>query len=643
MKQLFGQGFSGGSGLVGLAAAVFACLLIPETGFASPSPEPHGPISWSFIVIGLLGGLALFLYGLEKMSKGLKDSTGSQMRRILGALTRNRMIGFLVGGFVTMVIQSSSATTVMLVSFVQAGLMTFVQSLGVILGADVGSTVTAQLIAFKLTDYALIMVAAGVGARMFSRRRIVMAMGEILLGFGILFYGMKLMSDAMAPLRTWPEFITLLQGLENPLLGILAGGAFTALIQSSGAFTGILIVLAQENLITLEAGIPMVLGANVGTCVTAILASIGMTREAKRVAMGHVLFKVAGVMLFVFWIPEFAAMVRDLTTHFGAGMARQIANAHTLFNVSVGLVFLPFTTVFARLIQKVFPDRKKEQITRELTIWYLDESSIKTPEIAISLARTELSRMAKLLERMLRAIIIPFISDEQHVAKGVKEREEAELLRREIPKRDAIFSELTLMEGIDMREAKIDFLEEKIGDFLNRVLREGVSKESVSEVFGMMSIAKDMESIGDLIHRNMVPLITKKKALHADFSDEGKEELMIYHNKVCTHIRLLKEAFAETNRDKACQIMSQERTYLDLESRFRLKHLERVHCEQQESQVTHGIHMELMDLLKQIVVYSSNIAATFSNTCAITRPQAAASAEPAPVPGAIFQEGPSSS
>ncbi|MDY6831492.1 MAG: Na/Pi cotransporter family protein [Thermodesulfobacteriota bacterium] len=640
MKQRIGKEFLDRPVLAGLAAPVFASLLIPVTCFAASPGPPQDAISWSFIIIGLLGGLALFLYGLEKMSKGLKDSAGSQMRRILGALTRNRVIGFLVGGFVTMVIQSSSATTVMLVSFVQAGLMTFVQSLAVILGADVGTTVTAQLIAFKLTDYALLMVAAGFGARMFSRRRVVVAVGEVMMGFGILFYGMKLMSDAMAPLRTYPEFLELLQGLENPLMGILAGAAFTALIQSSSAFTGIVIVLAQENLITLEAGIPLVLGANIGTCITAVLASIGMTREAKRVALGHVLFKVAGVLLFVFWIPGFAVMVRDLTTHFGAGTARQIANAHTLFNVSVGLVFLPFTTTFALLIQRLLPDKKRDRITRELTTWYLDETSIKTPEVAISLARAELSRMAKLLERMLRAIIIPFISDEQYVTKGVKEKDEIELWRREIPKRDAIFPELTLMEGIDMREAKIDFLEEKISDFLNRVLREGVSKESVSEVFGMMSIAKDMESIGDLIHRNMVPLIAKKKALHADFSDEGKEELMIYHNKVCAHIRLLKEAFAETNRDKACQIMSQERTYLDLESKFRLRHLERVHCEKPESRATHEIHMELMDLLKQIVVYSSNIASTFSTTCAIARPPAAASAEPAPLPGAIFQEGP---
>jgi len=262
-------------------------------------------ISWAFLVIGLVGGLALFLYGMEKMSEGLKKSAGNKMRSILAALTKNRVIGLLVGVFVTMVIQSSSATTVMLVSFVQAELMSFAQSLGVILGADIGTTITAQLIAFKLTDYALLMIAVGFGLRMFAKQDNIRHIGDVILGFGILFFGMKLMSDAMKPLRSYPGFINLMQGLENPLLGLLVGTVFTALIQSSSAFTGVLIVLAQQNLITLEAGIPMLFGANIGTCITAGLASIGMSREAKRVALAHVLFKIAGVLLFIFWIPSF--------------------------------------------------------------------------------------------------------------------------------------------------------------------------------------------------------------------------------------------------------------------------------------------------------------------------------------------------
>jgi len=232
------------------------------------------------------------------------------MRSILSMLTRNRLIGLTAGAFVTMVIQSSSATTVMLVSFVQAGLMTFTQSLGVILGADIGTTVTAQLIAFKLTDYALLLVGAGFLLRMFGKTESMKSTGDVILGFGILFFGMKLMSDSMKPLRSYGAFIDIMKNLEHPIKGILAGAVFTAVVQSSSATTSVIIVLAEQGFLSLEAGIPVIFGANVGTCVTAGLASIGAEREAKRVALAHVLFKVAGVLLFVFWIPAFSELIR---------------------------------------------------------------------------------------------------------------------------------------------------------------------------------------------------------------------------------------------------------------------------------------------------------------------------------------------
>ena len=279
-------------------------------------------ISWSFLIFGVFGGLALFLYGMEKMSEGMRKSAGNHLRSILAALTKNRVIGPLIGGFVTMVIQSSSATTVMLVSFVQSGLMSFAQTLSVILGADIGTTITAQLIAFKLTDYALLMIAVGFGLRLLAKSEKARNIGEVVLGFGILFFGMKLMSDAMRPLRSYAGFVDFLKGLENPLLGILAGALFTALVQSSAAFIGVLIVLAQQGLVTLESGIPMIFGANIGTCITAGLASIGTCREAKRVALAHAVFKVAGVALFFFWIPEFADLIRSLALKFGSPTAR---------------------------------------------------------------------------------------------------------------------------------------------------------------------------------------------------------------------------------------------------------------------------------------------------------------------------------
>ncbi|MDY6905720.1 MAG: Na/Pi cotransporter family protein [Thermodesulfobacteriota bacterium] len=598
-------------------------VLLPDNAGASSSKVAiagAGDISWFLLIAGMLGGLALFLYGLEKMSEGLRKAAGQQMRNILAALTRNRVVAMFAGAFVTTVIQSSSATTVILVSFVQAGLMSFAQSLGVILGADIGTTITAQLIAFKLTDSALVMVAAGSGLRMFAKRPTMVTIGDIILGFGLLFYGMKLMSDAMIPLRGYEGFIHLLYGLEHPVMGLLVGMVFTALIQSSSAFTGIVIVLAQQGLITLEAGIPMVFGANIGTCITAGLASIGMSRDAKRVAIAHVLFKVTGVLLFIFWIPRFADMIRGIAGHISADPGRQIANAHTIFNVSMALVFLPFTETFAVMIQKILPDRKGALIARDIRTWYLDDSCIDTPEVAIGLARAELSRMAKLLERMLRAVIIPFMSDERLVGKNMTEKDEVRLLRKEIPTRDEIFPELTIYEGLDMREEKIDFLEEKIGDYLNKVLRHNISERQVNEVFGMMSIAKDLESIGDIIHRNILPLVEKKRQLDSDFSEEGKEELLIYHDKVCRRIRLLKQAFLETDQQQSCRIMGQERKYLDLESQYRLRHLDRVRHQHEESLATHEVHMELLDLMKQIMVYSAHIAETFSRNCVLTIP-----------------------
>jgi phosphate:Na+ symporter len=589
--------------------ALFWFLPLSIAGAGTTEP---GDFSWTDIFIGLAGGLAFFLYGMEKMSNGMKTTAGNKMRSILASLTRNRFIALIVGAFVTTVIQSSSATTVMLVSFVQAGLLNLTQSMGVILGADIGTTITAQMVAFKLTDYALLMVAIGFLIKMMGKTEKIKAVGDIILGFGILFFGMKLMSDVMKPLRTYPAFIDLMKNLETPLMGILFGAAFTAIVQSSSATTGVLIVLAQQGLITLEGGIPVIFGANIGTCVTAALAGIGASREAKRVAIAHIMFKLAGVLLFVFWIPQFADLIRSLASKFDSGTARQLANAHTLFNVSLGLFFLPFINLFSKIIYFIYP-KKVQPKSQELATWYIEGAMLETPSLAMDLARAEIARIAKLLNRMLAAIIIPFLSDEKHVSQGADD-DDVKLLLKEIPKRDAIFPDLTLLQGLDMREEKIDFLEEKITAYLTHIAQGNITEEQAEEVFGMVSIVKDMESMGDIIHRNMVPLIAKKKMLKFDFSFAGKEELLIYHGKVSKQIRLLEAAFKETNPELAYKIMNKEKKYLDLESKYRARHLKRIILKDEESVATTEIHLELMDLMKQILLYSANIAQTYTGT-----------------------------
>ena len=557
--------------------------------------DSGGSIHWTMLVFTLFGGLALFLFGMEQMSEGLKKTARKKMRTILSALTKNRLIGMTVGAFVTMIIQSSSATTVMLVSFVQAQLMTFVQSLGVILGADIGTTITAQLIAFRFTDYALLMIAIGFAVRMFSKKDTVRHIGEVIMGFGILFFGMKLMSDAMRPLRSYDPFIDLIKGLENPLLGLLVGAVITALIQSSSAFTGIIIVLAQQGLLTLDAGIPLIFGANLGTSVTAGLASIGTTREAKRVALAHTLFKVGGILLFILWIPTFADIVRSISptsTAIGldklaAETPRQIANAHTLFNVSIAFIFLPFTILFSKLIIKILPEKESMKGVVPVT-WHLDDAAISTPALAIGLAQTEISRMAKISKRMLNAIIVPFITDEE--------------------KHDEIYPQLSLRKGIDMREEKIDFLEEKVTEYLFRITREELSKNQALEVYAMMTIAKDMESIGDVVHRNLIPLIDKKYKLKKDFTKTGKNEIQDYHLRVMKQMSRIETAFAENDFGKAKNIIKKEAKYRELEAGYRMAHLTRVQKEKTKSIVTHEIHMEIMDMLKQIHLYLRNMA-----------------------------------
>lgn len=525
----------------------------------------------------------------------MKKAAGDRMRSILSALTNNRYMGLAVGAFVTMIIQSSSATTVMLVSFVQAGLMTFVQSLGVILGADIGTTITAQLVAFKLTDYALLMIAVGFGFMMFGRNENQKNIGESILGFGILFYGMKLMSDAMYPLRTYDPFINTLAHLENPLLGLLVGAAFTALIQSSSAFTGIIIVLAQQGLLSLEAGIPLIMGANIGTCITAGLASIGASREAKRVALAHVMFKVTGVLLFIFWIPWFADIIRTISPSSDAeGMAqlsavvpRQIANAHTIFNVGLALVFIPFTGVFANIILRIFPDIEDE---RDLTIatWHLDDSAIETPAMALDLARSEIARMAKITGRMLGGFIKPFLDDD--------------------PGEDIVHPQLTVMEGIEMREKKLDFLDKKIKKYLLQIGQEELSDTQIAEVFGMITVSSQMESIGDIMERNLRPLVTKKRGLELDFSEEGKKELIKYNTKVCKQFSRLEKTFSELDPKRAKKVMVKEEKYLNLEIRYRESHFQRLYAAREESVETDSIHSELLDMMKQINLHTGEIA-----------------------------------
>lgn len=544
-------------------------------------------VFWPSILLSLGGGLAFFLYGLDKMSRGIKKAAGSRIRSILARMTKNNFIAMVVGAIVTMIIQSSSATTVMMVSFVQAGLMPFTRALGIILGANIGTTVTAQLVAFKITDFALIMVLVGVVMKMIVKDEKLSNIGNILLGFGMLFFGMKLMGDAMDPLRTYAPFIEAMKELRNPFAGIAAGALFTALVQSSSATTGIVIVLAQQDLISLEAGIAIIIGANIGTCVTAILAGIGASRDAKRVAIGHVLFNVGGALLFILWIPQFAELITIISEKFAFDTARQIANAHTIFNITVGLVFLPFISLFAWLIIRILPDAP---LDNDLTpkIRYLDEKIIDTPALALQIARSEIRCMLRLILTMHRAAIIPFVNKK--------------------PLQDKKYPGLSLLEGIAMREEKVNFLEDKIREYLLKIGINELASGQEKELNGLLSLLNYIELMGDIITRQIVPLSIKKKELGHDFGPEGKEELLAYHNKIAKQLKRLQDAMVNMDKDLAQNIKKRKKRYKLLEEELRIQHIQRLRHGEESVLTTHTIHIELMYTQRQMNHFCVEIA-----------------------------------
>ena len=328
--------------------AFFAlAVAVAFTVQASEAASTMG-IDWGNLAMGLLGGLALFLFGMDLMSEALKSALGEKMKVVLAKLTKNRVSGALTGAFVTAIVQSSSVTTVLVVGFVSAGMMSMSQSIGVILGANVGTTLTAQIVAFNVERAALWMVAIGFLLSAIKKYESASQYGQMLLGLGLIFYGMGLMGHAMHPLRSYPPFLELMSQMSNPLLAIILGAGFTALVQSSSATTAIVITMAGQGFISLEAGIALAFGANIGTCVTALLASLGKSREALRASLVHLFFNFGGVLIWLPFIGVLATWVTGISPNYpelqgtaklSKEVPRQIANAHTLFNVANTLLF----------------------------------------------------------------------------------------------------------------------------------------------------------------------------------------------------------------------------------------------------------------------------------------------------------------
>ena len=544
------------------------------------------------LAMGLAGGLALFLYGMEMMADALKAVAGDRMRLILQRLTSNRWVAAMTGAFVTAIIQSSSVTTVMVVSFITAGLMSLSQSIGVIMGANIGTTFTAQIIAFKVTKMALLMIAAGFAMTFLGKREGTRQKGAVLMGLGLVFFGMSVMSDAMNPLRSYQPFLDSMIRLESPMIGILVGAAFTALIQSSSATTGIVIVMASQALITLPAGIALAFGANVGTCVTAMLASIGRPREALRASLVHVLFNIAGVLLWlpmIDWLAEFVSWVSPSATgltgqaRLAAETPRQIANAHTTFNLINTVLFLPFATQFARLVERLVPDRPMAE-AEAVRARYLDVELLGTPSLAIDRVRLELLHQGEhvrdMMERALPAIL-----------HGGTEK----------------------LDQVKSMDDAVDNLHGQIVTHLGQLTRQELSGEQTDEVLHLLEATNSLENIGDIIETNLVLLGRSRIEASLSVSEPTEEILKAFHTAVLRAFDDALLAVAQKNSGAAKRVVEMKQSIDHLADSAAMHEAQRLVAEEPNRLRAYTIEVDILNNFKRIYYFTRRMARSVSN------------------------------
>lgn len=539
-------------------------------------------INWVKLVCQLMGGLGLFLFGMKLMSEGLQKSAGDSLRRILEKLTANRVIGAIVGVVVTAIIQSSSATTVMVVGFVNAGLMNLTQALSVVLGANVGTTITGQLIAFKVSSLALPAIGIGVFLRLFSKNTRYHYIGEVMVGFGLLFLGLGEMKHSFVPLKKSVLFKEAFVYFSvNPVMAALAGAALTMIVQSSSATLGITIALASTGLIDFYAASALVMGENIGTTITANLAAIGANKAAKRAAFGHFLFNAIGVAYMLIFLHFFTSLVDGITpgaANFVAAdgthpyIARHIANVHTLFNIINTLIFLPLLGILAALCERIITGSDNEQGR----LLYLDDNLIETPDMAVRQARKEVQRMNGLALEMLQ------------------------LSRKAFFERD-----LATINRVYELETKVDQLEKDIGAYLVRLYQQPISERNSRYINSMMHVLHDIEKIGDYaesIARYAEKMIQDKMS----FSDSAKAEMQEIFDVA---IRFSEHVFESYNRDVAPdRVDTHDENLIDqMKVQFKNNHMDRLN--QGVCNVAMGIlYVDILNKLEKVGDNVFNIA-----------------------------------
>jgi phosphate:Na+ symporter len=565
-------------------------FLVFSTALAQQGSTQAQQVDWLQLGMGLFGGLALFLGGLDLLSEGLKKAAGNTLRDILQKLTVNRFMGAITGAFVTAVLNSSSVTTVLVVGFVTANVMTLAQSVGVIMGSNIGSTMTAQLLAFNLSAYSLILVAVGFFMTFVSKTERPKYYGMMIMGLGLVFYGMGLMSEGMKPLRSYEPFLDILASMENPLLGILAGAVFTGLVQSSAATVGIAIAMASEGLLTLPAGIALALGANIGTCVTALLAALGKPAEAVRAAVVHISFNIVGVLIWLPFLTILADIAVDLspaavglegTAKLAAEVPRQIANANTMFNVINTLLFIGFTTWFARLAERLIPERAPAKgviIEPE----FLDDAALEAPSIALENARREIERAGHITLEMMDAL------------------------------RTALENKNTAqLEEVARRDDEVDILEAEILSYLGRARQQSLTEDESATQESLLAAMLNLESVADVIETDMVGLA--KAYLEGEYeasSQETQDMVAGLFEAVRRSVELVVKAVGQTDQRAAQDVLLLKADIQDFADRLFERHAKRLHIDDPKYAQRVRLMATFIEQLRHMYTLTKRIAKT---------------------------------
>jgi len=539
------------------------------------------------LIFGLLGGLALFLYGIEQMTGALKTIAGSKMKNLLAKVTSNRIKGAITGVFATAVVQSSSVTTVLVVGFISAGLISLAQAISIIVGANVGSTVTVQIIAFNITKYSLLMIAIGFGIRFIVKNEKIKYLGLMLMGIGLLFLGMQFMSDATRPLRAYEPFIYAMSHMKNPIIGILIAAVFTAIIHSSAATIGIVIALASQGFINLEAGISLVLGANIGTCITALLASIGMPRVSKQAALSHIIINIIGVLIWLPFIYKLDDVVRYISPSFheltglnriAAEAPRQIANAHTIFNIFNTIILLPFITPLGKFIAWILPV-KPLAVEEKIKPKYLDDASLSTPSIALERVRMELSIQSRRASVMIQEITNAVLYADKDKLKKIKKMDD-----------------------------EVDLLHDYIISYLSKLSKKELTAEESKLHQSYLIASNYIEYIGDVIETNLVTLGKERVAAELQFSKKSQPYLSNFFDKVIWCAEESFNALLEGNKKRADVVINMKKEVSQLAQETQSHLEERLNFETDVPLAEYRILSEIVENMKRIYYLSKRIA-----------------------------------